>query len=133
MSEQLSDEEGVLFRQVHPQLRDESGKPSSAVFCPTPKDDNQLSVDRSSLTSAKDAFDLFIMRGFTSAAVFGVTVAEFNSEGLSCKADPLKAESPPNPAHALVDYSPYSGTQQKKKAKKIKSMALARGQLHPTD
>ena len=43
----------MLFRQVHPsQLQ--GGVLSSAIFIPTPDDEDQLSVDRSSMTTAKE-------------------------------------------------------------------------------
>lgn len=131
MTEKLSEAEGVLYRQVHPELVDEAGKPSSSVFRPTPNDENKLSVDRSKITTAKDAFELFLSRGRSSSAVYGVTVEEFGSEELGCVADPIDCEEFANPAHALVDYSSFGGAQQRKKAQRIKVVALARGQLHP--
>ena len=132
MSEKLTEGEEILFRQVHPNFLD-GGEPSSQTFMPTPKDENKLSVDRSAFTTAKESYALFAANGYLSAAVYGVTVEEFASEDIACKADPLKAsqEQKANVTHAFADYSPHGTNQQKNKAKRIKRKALARGLLHP--
>lgn len=130
MASYLSDDEGVLYRQAHPELVDD-GVPSSSVFRPTPKDEGKLSVDRSTLTSPKEAFELFLQKGYRSIAVFGVSVEEFKSERIRCIADPIVDSHPKNPAHALADYSQFGQNQRTKIAKRLKKLAVARGQLHP--
>lgn len=130
--DKLSDADEVLFRQIHPSFM-EDGEPSSQPFMPTPKDQNQLSVDRGSITTAKASHDLFLSAGLISAAVYGVTVGEFEEHAIACAADPIVAteEVSANPAHAYADYSPHATNKQKTLAKRIKQRALARGQLHP--
>jgi hypothetical protein len=122
----------LLFRQVHPtQLQ--GGVLSSAIFIPTLEDKDQLSVDRSSLTTAKDSFDLFTGNGLSSIAVYGVTVGEFGKEGLPCHPDPLQATGTlkANPAHAYVDYTSATGTNKRKKlAQRLRTVAADRGSLH---
>lgn len=128
----LSDEEEILYRQVHPDLWDRD-QPSSSVFMPNPKDEGQLSVDRSALTSPKDACTLYLSTGRHSVAVVGLSVGEFGKEQLDCFSDPLTSppEAVANPAHARVDYNGLgSNSQRKKVAKRLKVIALARGILH---
>jgi hypothetical protein len=124
MADQLKNEAEVLFRQVHPSFI-YGDEPSSQPFQPTPKDDDRLSVDRSSLTTAADAYFLYTSTGRESAAVYGLE--------LPCISDPLEAteREPANPAHAYADYSAHGVSQQKNKAKRLKQKALARGRLHP--
>lgn len=128
----MTDETEVLFRQVHPRFI-QGAEPSSQAFQPTPKDDHKLSVDRSALTTAAEAHALFTSTGRLSAAVYGLSVQEFQVEELPCVSDPLEAagEEPANPAHAYADYSAHGVNQQKIKAKRLKQKALARGRLHP--
>jgi hypothetical protein len=71
----LTNDSEVLFRQVHPDLMD-GEVPASSGFLPTPGDNDELSVDRSSITTAGAAFSLYTSGGRRSAAVFGVTVGE---------------------------------------------------------
>ena len=130
--EPLIDADEVLFRQIHPSFLD-NGKPSSQPFLPTTKDQDKLSVDRSSLTDAASSYALFTGAGHLSASVYGLTVGEFRVEALACLSDPLAAvgAEPANPAHAYADYSGHSLSQQKAKAKRLKQTALARGCLYP--
>jgi len=132
MANNLSDQDEVLFRQIHPDsLQD--GEPASDRFRPSERDANKLSTDRSSLTTAADAHALFTSTGKKSAAVFGLTVGEFLTESIPCVEDPVKdaPEFPDNPAHALADYSAHERNKQKVIAKRLKRLALARGCLHP--
>ena len=128
----IQEPEELLFRQIHPsQLQ--SGVVSSATFLPTPDDEEQLSVDRSSLTTAKGSFELFTGNGLASVAVCGVTVGEFGKEGLPCHPDPLPATESlkANPAHAYADYSGTTGTNKRKKlAQRLRTVAADRGLLH---
>ena len=132
MTIELSDDEEVLFRQVHPRFMQDNA-PSSQSFMPTPKDNNKLSVDRSALTTAKDSHGLYTGNGLESAAVYGLTVGEFRGQDIPCIEDPLDASDgkAANPAHALADYEAHTPRRQKTKAKRLKQMALARGRLYP--
>jgi hypothetical protein len=75
----------------------------------------------------------YIAAGRASAAVFGLSVAEFQSETVPCREDPLEETetSLANPAHSLADYSAHPLKQQKIIGKKLKRVAIARGCLHP--
>ncbi len=121
----------VLLRQIHPNSM-EGDEPASDRFRPSVSDENKLSVDRSSLTTAADAHARYAATGRKSVAVFGVSVAEFATESIPCEEDPIEASAtePENPCHALADYSAHSTSQQKVVAKRLKRLALARGCLH---
>jgi hypothetical protein len=128
----LTDDNEVLYRQIHPDLMD-GDVPASSNFVPKRSDNNELSLDRSSITSADAAFTLYTGAGYLSVAVYGVAVGEFRAEKISCREDPiaLTPSTWANPAHAVADYSAHSPNQQKTIGKRIKQKAIARGKLHP--
>ncbi|MFO0652992.1 MAG: hypothetical protein U0326_42635 [Polyangiales bacterium] len=68
--------------------------------------------------------------------MWAVSVAELRAPmtaALRALEDPLDvtSDAPANPAHALIDFTPFSKSQQKKIARRLKALALIRGQLHP--
>lgn len=132
MTDLLIDQHEILFRQIHPEFM-QNGEPSSQPFCPTAKDESKLSVDRSTLTTAARSFELFKESGLGSRAVYGLQVKEFGNEKITCYSDPILANGDilANLAHAFADYSAHSKTQQKMRAKRLKTRAIARGQLFP--
>jgi hypothetical protein len=129
----LSDDEELLFRQVHPAfVRD--GRPSSQAFRPTPKDEGKLSVARGSLTTAAAAYELYTAgMGLRSAGSWALSVAECREQTLQVLPDPLI--SPPekiaDPAHAVIDFTPYSKSQREAKGTRLARKAIERGRLHP--
>jgi hypothetical protein len=129
----LSDDEELLFRQVHPSfVRD--GRPSSQAFRPTAKDAGKLSVSRGSLTTPDRAFKLHTEGlGLRSAGTWAVSVGECREEGLNVLPDPLT--SPPekiaDPAHALVDFAPYPKNQAEARGARLARKAVDRGKMHP--
>ena len=130
MADKLSNREEVLFRQIHPDSL-QGGEPGSDRFRPSEMDANMLSTDRESVTTAEDSHALYISTGRKSAAVFGLSVGEFETETIECTEDPIKDDSliPDNPAHALADYSAHESKKQKVIAKRLKRLAVARGCL----
>ena len=133
MREDLTDNVEVLFRQVHPSFIEQNGEPSSAPFRPSDKDDNELSVDRSSMTTPSASFALYKSNGFASDAVYGLSVEEFQAVQIPCKSDPIAQSSTQsaNPAHAIADFSAHGTNKQKTIAKRLKIAAINRGKLHP--
>lgn len=123
----------VMFRQIHPNYL-QGGEPTSDRFRPTASDDNLLSVDRSSITSAEMSHALYTGTGKRSAAVFGLSVGEFNDESVTCVEDPIACtpDTPANAAHALADFTAHDLKKQKVVAKRLKSLAIKRGCLHPS-
>jgi hypothetical protein len=123
----VSDE--VLFRQIHP-ASFTKGEPGSDRFRPSEQDENQLSVDRSSVTSAEAAHALYVSQGRLSAAVFGVSVREFHACAIPCVEDQIEEGMFPNPAHALGDYATASAAEKKVISKRLKRNAIKRGCIY---
>src|SRR2546423_64697 len=114
MRERLDEMGELLYRQIRMDQIDE-GQPGSHAFRPLRKDLNMLSLDRSALTTPREAHALFVENGFESTRVYGITVGEFARELIPSYGDPVTA--PPlkkaNSAHALADYSAHTPTKQK--------------------
>ncbi len=129
----LTDGDEPLFRQVHPSfIRD--GRPSSQAFRPTAKDHSRLSVARGALTTACDAYELHTAAlGLQSAGTWAITVGECQAQTLEVVADPLTCppEKVADPAHALIDFSTHSKSQQEAKGARLARHAADRGRLHP--
>ncbi len=126
----------LLLRQVHPKHRTNAG-PNSLAFFPTPKDEDQLSVDDAHLKTARESWEHFTrVLGFASAGTWGVTVGEVEDVGdLELKKDPVTDQEPAeknNPAHCLIDFSslPTKG-QKKKRAQQLAIRATKRGCQYP--
>lgn len=134
MGAPLTDGAEVLLRQIHPDLV-QDGTPASSAFRPKESDKNKLSVDRGAMTTASAAFDLFTSNGYTSIAVYGISVDEFGVCDIPCEHDPLPAEGEKkaNPAHALANFEKFGSSKQKTLSQRIKRAAIARGILHPID
>jgi hypothetical protein len=129
----LPDDEELLFRQVHPNfVRD--GRPSSQSFRPTVKDAGKLSVARGSLTTPAAAYELYTAAlGLPSAGTWALSVGECREQILNVLPDPLT--SPPekvaDPAHAVIDFAPYSKSQAEAKGARLARKAVERGRLYP--
>lgn len=131
--------DSLFYRQVHP-THQQDGVPNSLAFFPTPKDEDQLSVDDASLVSAKDAWTHFTEKlGLQSQGTWAVSFGEVGEAGdLVMTASPTVVPEDPsknNPAHCHVDFSKVSSKGQKKrKAQHMAIKATARGCLyHPTE
>lgn len=129
-------EETLLHRQIHPswvqndvvssQAFLEEKSIASLAFTPSSKDENKLSVYNGDKYSAEDSYNHFV-ENFKSAGVLSVSVKEVNLiEQLSAYED-----NDPFDGHSIIDYTNVSNpTQVKKKAKKIKNIAVLRGWTH---
>jgi hypothetical protein len=122
----------LLFRQVHPNHWD--GKnPNSVAFSPTPKDDDQLSVDDGNRVTPEIAWDHFTNKlGFKSAGTWAVSPEEvLETPKIDLSRDPVvNAEDPAknNPAHCVIDFSKLSSKGERKKAAQTLALkASARG------
>jgi hypothetical protein len=132
MGDKLTDSAEVLFRQIHPDLM-QDGEPASSGFRPNDGDENKLSVDRGALTTSEASYALYTGNGYASAAVYGVSIGEFDGCGIPCESDPIDTPGIPvaNPAHALASFVGYGTSKQKTLGKRLKKLAIARGLLHP--
>src|SRR5689334_1835417 len=112
----------LLLRQVNPSWI-QSGRITSQVFKPTPKDANRLSVyDGDQIVAEKSWRHYTNELGFLSVGVVAVTVEECQSQELSAQADPT-----PFREHVAVIFDGFSGTQIEKKARHLKKLAEIRG------
>lgn len=126
MGKKLCDRDEVQFRQIR-SVHMLDNEPSSEAFQPMPKDDSQLSMDRSACVTEEQSFFNFRARGGDTVAVYGLTVGEFEYHDISCYGDPL----PNNPSHSRADYSRLSRSKQRKISKRLKILALNRGKIYP--
>lgn len=118
----------VLLRQVNPAWI-QSGRVTSQVFKPTPKDQKQLSVYDGDQITAFDSWRHYTEAlGFASVGVLGVSVAECRSLHLDARPDPE-----PFPEHAVIGFGELTNTQIEKKAKQLRALAEARGWQYQAD
>jgi len=118
--------ETVLLRQVHPAFIPE-GQLTSQAFMPFPKDDGKLSVYDGDQISAEASHRHYTeVLGNASDSVWGVSCAEVSSTGLTSAPDPMSNF----PSHSVIDFSAEPANQFRRLAKKLKTLALARGCLH---
>ncbi len=120
------------------------GQPSSQAFRPSKKDENCLSVDRSSLTTAEAAFGLNVARppvGFGVPAIetWGVSLEEIIAAGRTAWSDPAMAKPadpphslglPANPAHGVIDFEGLGRSLQDDAARKLRDAAIIRGRIY---
>lgn len=112
----------LLLRQVNPAWV-QSGRVTSQVFRPTPKDQRRLSVYDGDQITALEAWRHFTETlGYTSVGVLGVSVDECRSLRLDAEPDPG-----PFPEHAVIAFGELNNTQIEKKAKQLRGFAQARG------
>jgi hypothetical protein len=128
----LTDSGEVMLRQIHPNLYLD-GKIASTAFMPTADDKGELSVDRSSLTTPVASFNLYLANGRQSVAVYGVSIGQFDAQGIPCHSDPLpetdKLEA--NPAHAYADFKGIeTPKKQKQAAQRLRDLAVERNCLY---
>jgi hypothetical protein len=122
----------LLLRQVHPSFCQE-GRPSTAAFKPSKKDNKLLSVSHGALISAEGAFNLHtIDKGLASEGVWALTVKECTDAELAVYSDPVDEPGEvADPAHAVVDFRQLSLGGIEKKAAILAANARARAKLYP--
>ncbi len=119
--------ETLLYRQINPNFID-NGRISSqvfvitsAVFKPTPKDNDLLSVYNGEKFSPESAHAHFTELGLKSVGVAAITNLECVIENLEVIND-----NDPFEGHCSVDFSGKSSNQKDKIAKKLKNYSIAR-------
>lgn len=129
-------EETLLHRQVHPSWVQNDSISSQAFihyqsiaslsFTPSSKDEKKLSVYNGEKFTAEMSYTHFTQT-FESIGVLSVTVNEVNSiDSLASYED-----NTPFDGHSVIDYSNIASSSQiKKKAKKLKNLAVSRGWTH---
>jgi len=128
-------EETLLYRQVHPNFVQFDGistqafsapaSVTSQTFTPTDKDDNKLSVYDGDVFTPEQSYEHYTQK-LSSYGVLGLTVTQFDSQGLTAAADDETFEG-----HVLIDYSSCKTKGELiKKAKKLRDMAMQRNWLY---
>jgi hypothetical protein len=122
----LTDGEEILLRQVHPTFFD-NGEPMNQAFRPSRADEGMLSVDRGSMTSAKESYDRHTETfGLKSVGVWGLLVGEVIAEDLETIPDAF----PGNDAHCVVDFRGLTKNECRAKSMILRHRAVERGCLH---
>ena len=112
----------LLLRQVHPSWV-QQGRVSSQAFRPTPKDQKQLSAYDGDQISAAKAWQHFTsVLGLSSVGVLAVSVGECQSVQLSATADRARFAE-----HVLIEFTPFSENEIKRRSKQLKTFADSRG------
>lgn len=114
----------LLLRQIHPSFM-KLGRPTSAAFRPTPKDEFELSVYDGDQITPRAAHAHYCSQKCDSAGVMAVTVSECSALELSARPDPT-----PFPEHAVIDFKGLGTNQCEKKGKKLRDMAVQRGWMY---
>lgn len=105
------------------------------LFLPTAKDDKKLSVNRSSMISAQDSFDLHTKeKKLQSVGVWGVSIGEVISfDSLSIEYDPIEIPVK-DVSHSLINFSKLpSESRIKATAKQLAAKARDRDCLYKPD
>ena len=126
-SEELTDEDEVLLRQVHPALIDEQTGIMSTAFVPTMKDAGRLSTLRESV-GAEQAYVRWVTLGLLSAGTWGVAVREAKQQALVCIDDSGESQTPRD--HASIVFEGLSKGESKRAGRLLKDAASSRGCLH---
>lgn len=124
----LDNYDELLLRQVI-EIWIQEGRPATRAFQPNSNDEGQLSSDRSSMVTPREAFEAYLAAGRKSGGVWAVAVGEYAAEGAFAYSDPLSD----NAAHAVVDYSPFTEKEWRKLSKKFHAHAVRRRCLYPAD
>jgi hypothetical protein len=118
-------ESHLLYRQVHPAWVQDT-RVSSQAFKPSKKDEDKLSVSDGTKTSPLDSYNRFVNLKFKSSGVWAVSTLEVENAGLSAFSEPVTTPEP-DPAHAYIDFTDLTNSQQQKAADKLAASARARG------
>ena len=101
----------LLLRQIHPSFV-KLGRPTSAAFRPTPKDEHKLSVYDGDMITAAAAFAHYRGQKLESVGVLAVTVEECTRQELPVYSSPAEF-----PEHAEIDFSGLGSSQCEKRGR----------------
>jgi len=123
------DQQTLLHRQVNPSFI-QSGRVTSQVFRPTPKDEGMLSVSDGSKITAESAYLRFILvPQCRSKGVLSVSVEECCAQGVLPVPDPIEEmeHQLSQPDHCFIDFRNISSGRIDKIATQLRNYAIARG------
>lgn len=130
----LTDDDELLYRQVHPKdFLD--GRVASSAFNPSKEHDYEVSVARETKTTPEGAYLHHTERlKRASIGTWAVSVGQARAEQFWSYPDPIPPpqDAVPDPAHAIIDFSTVSSSGQRRaKALRLARQATDRGRLHP--
>ena len=115
----------LLLRQIHHGFV-QNGRVTSQAFRPTPKDEDQLSVDRGDMITPEASWRRFCLQpDCSSAGVMAISNGECSTCGVSVIQD-----GDPYPEHCYLDFAPFSRKESEKIGKKLAASAHTRGWLY---
>ncbi|MCP9491403.1 MAG: hypothetical protein MSC31_16245 [Solirubrobacteraceae bacterium MAG38_C4-C5] len=125
----LEDDAERLWRQVHPEFV-QGHVVLAGAFVGTPTARSKVSTVRSSVRTAKQAFDHHTTLGLTSAGSWAITVDEMNVAG--CQAiDDAACEGVETPGHSYIDMRGLSKPARKLARATLAQRATQRGRQFP--
>lgn len=125
----LTDVNEVLLRQVHPDQLQANGVPDSSAFMAKQPHNFLLSTRREAV-GAQRAYEDWTAE-HKSVGTYGVSVGEIHGQQLTAFDDSADDGMPEG--HASVDFRGVSDGQAKKRARKLRDAAVARGRMYPAD
>jgi hypothetical protein len=125
----LEDKAERLWRQVHPEFV-QGHVVLAGAFAGTPRDRSKVSTVRSSVRTAKQAFDHYTTLSLTSAGSWAITVDEVNVAG--CRAiDDAECEGVETPGHSYIDMRGLSKPARRVARATLAQRATQRGRQFP--
>ena len=112
----------LLLRQIHPSFLQE-GRVTSQAFRPPPKDQGQLSVDNADRIAASLTWQRFTRDARNSSD----GVMAILSEECDMQQVPVVEHGTPYLEHCYLDFSAFKKKEIERKAKRLSSLATARG------
>ena len=122
----LEDEAEVLLRQVHPLQYLVDGKLSSQAFFPSEDDQGVMSTRREEVGAERACHDW--LEDHQYAGTWGVSVGEFAEHTIETTDDSSLPDQPEG--HASADFTHLLEGARRKKGRKIRDLAWARGPLY---
>jgi len=112
-----------LLRQAHPNFI-VGELPTSQVFMPNSEDKGQMSAYDGDQISPEDSYVHYTeVLKKQSKSVWALTKQEADTNGVPGSPDPL----PDFPSHAKIDFNGVAENSWRRVAKRLKSLAIARG------
>jgi hypothetical protein len=119
----------LLYRQVHP-AQMPNGAMSSEAFNPSARDKDLLSTLHERIGPVEAYRRWTEGKGFQSVGTYGISVGEVGEQDLQAIDDSATTE----PDHVSIDYSSADSKQERKRrSRKLRDAAKARGCLHPPE
>ena len=132
---EIKEKDAVLHRVLRRCFTDD-GVVSSSNFVPSRGDQGLMSTDQAKLAPAASTFKAAVDGALDPVAISALTVGHVHDAALTAYADP--ETSPPNPAHAVVNFQSVSAPtasalkrENTRRAKLLRKSASQAGCVYP--